>query len=225
MENVSLTTQVKRYTVNVRDFRKLTETAYIIRMDRMGMEFRAGQYITVGIPSNVNRREYSIFSNEKDDFLEILAVEVNHGMLSQELKKVKMGDKMVIEGPYGFFTIPEEKIRAKRFIFLASGTGVSPFHSMVGSYSGLDYVLLHGVRTVEDAYERKHFHPGRYILCTSRDTRGDFYGHLTEYLIKHRADLEAEYYFCGNSNMIHDAMDILESKGVSPEQFHAEVYF
>lgn len=211
--------------VKVIAIRHLTSQAFILRMERNGLTFRAGQYITIGFPGKQKRREYSIYSGEQDESLEILALGVPPGSFSEQLHKLTVGAELEIEGPFGYFIIPEEDRMNKKYVFIASGTGISPFHSFVRSYPGLDYILLHGVRYSEETYERDHFDPYRYLAFTTGDGKGDRHGRVTQYLMKHPPVPGADYYFCGNSNMIHDAMEILSVKGVDSERFHAEVYF
>jgi len=65
----------------------------------------------------------------------------------------------------------------------------------------------------------------RYVLCTSQDSKGDYQGRLTGYLKKCIFAAETQFYLCGNSNMIFDAVEILKKKGFEREQIHCEVYF
>jgi ferredoxin--NADP+ reductase/benzoate/toluate 1,2-dioxygenase reductase subunit len=206
--------------------RLLTESTYVLEVERKGMEFEAGQHILLGEPINIHKREYSIYSGTEDKNLEVLIKEVEDGTVSKQLKKLKGGDLLEIEGPLGFFSIDPEMIKQKRkFLFVASGTGIAPFHSMIKSIPGLDYQLLHGVRYGEEAYEKHTYDPERHVLCTSGDDKGDFNGRVTDYIKQHEFDQDTICYFCGNFNMIREAMSLLEKKGIPPAQLHAEVYF
>jgi ferredoxin--NADP+ reductase/benzoate/toluate 1,2-dioxygenase reductase subunit len=194
-------------------------------MEKKGMVFRAGQNLNIGLLGDTEKRDYSIYSAESDDYLEILVKEVEKGLVSKKLKKLKPGDLLEVDGPFGFFTIKNEDIETKKFFFIASGTGIGPFHSMVKSYTGLNYTLLHGVRKREEAYEKNHYSAGRHISCLSKDKKGDFHGRVTDYLRQHPSDPETLYYLCGNVNMIYDSFDILKEQGVPSGNLHAEVYF
>ena len=110
-------------------------------------------------------------------------------------------------------------------MFIASGTGIAPFHSMVKSYPGLNYELIHGVRYSEEAYERGDYDEERHTLCVSRDNKGDYKGRLTGYLKESSFDKNTCFYLCGNSDMIFDAMEILREKGFDRENVNVEVYF
>jgi ferredoxin--NADP+ reductase/benzoate/toluate 1,2-dioxygenase reductase subunit len=224
LEN-SQQTYVKGLTHRVQHVRQVSETAYVLRVDRKGLSFESGQYINVGPFGSIAMREYSVYSGTGEDFLEILVKEVEGGVVSQALKRTKPGDPVALEGPFGFFLIDEEQRKNGKFLFIASGTGISPFHSLTKSYPGLDYTLLHGVRTTSELYDHEVFDPTRFVSCVSREEAGDFHGRVTDYLRANPAAPESLCYLCGNCDMIYEAFDILRSQGVPPDHLFAEVYF
>jgi ferredoxin--NADP+ reductase/benzoate/toluate 1,2-dioxygenase reductase subunit len=216
--------------------RNLTDSTYVLRFERGGIEFDPGQYVSVGIRGDINMREYSVYSPVDADYLEILVKEVDNGHVSRLLRKAKEGDELEVDGPFGFFLIPEED-RRREILFVATGTGISPFHCFAGSLPGLDYTLLHGVRTAEERYEHEWFEPSRVTTCLSRDPdavashaedpAGEQFvaGRVTDYLREHPVNPDSLCYLCGNCDMIYEAFDVLKNHGVPPEQLFAEVYF
>jgi len=209
----------------IEQVRKLTDTTFVLRFDKHDLKFTAGQHIALGLPNVIDTREYSIYSAENDNALEVLIKEVEEGHMSPKFSKLVEGDKVKIMKPVGYFTLPEEIRNTKKFIFIASGTGIAPFHSIAKSYPEIDYTILHGIRKEEEAYERNEYPKGKYISCTSRDDKGDFNGRVTKYLQQNTIDTDAMYYLCGNYEMIDEAYGILEKAGVPPENLKAEVYF
>jgi ferredoxin--NADP+ reductase/benzoate/toluate 1,2-dioxygenase reductase subunit len=209
----------------VQGIRLLTNSTYVLKMDRKGMQFKPGQNLNLGLAGDTEKRDYSIYSAEGDEYLEVLVKEVDKGLVSKKLKKLKPGDLIEVDGPFGFFTINEEDIPTKKFLFIASGTGISPFHSIVRSYPKLEFKLLHGVRYGEETYEKEHYPADRYISCLSKDTGGNFKGRVTDYLRQYPVSPDTLCYLCGNVNMIYDAFDILKEQGVPSGNLHAEVYF
>jgi ferredoxin--NADP+ reductase/benzoate/toluate 1,2-dioxygenase reductase subunit len=205
--------------------RLLTQSTYIMRFERNGMQFRAGQNLNIGLAGDTEKRDYSVYSGEVDDYLEILVKEVEQGLVSKKFKNLMPGDLLGVEGPFGFFTINEQDMLNRKFLFIASGTGIAPFHSITKSYPGMNYTLLHGVRFSEEAYEKDQYPEGRYISCVSKDKKGDFHGRVTDYLRQNPGDPDSLYYLCGNVNMIYDTFDILKEQVVPSENLHAEVYF
>src|SRR5210317_312583 len=94
----------------VKEVRNLTESTYVVRMNRYGMEFLAGQNLNLGLAGDTEKRDYSIYSGVNDDYLEILVKEVKEGLVSKQLKKLKPGDQLEVDGPFGFFTLREQDI-------------------------------------------------------------------------------------------------------------------
>lgn len=207
------------------EVRHLTDSTFVIRFEKNGLNFKAGQHLCVGPANGIHTREYSIYSPEDAPYLEILVKEVQNGLITPVLKGLKAGDSLVVEEPVGYFTLNEKVKNNKKYVFIATGTGISPFHSMIKSNPDINYTLLHGVRTAQEGYESNEYDNNRYILCSSRDKSGDYIGRITNYLQEIKIDKESEVYLCGNCNMIHDAYDILENQGVTNERIHAEVYF
>ncbi len=206
--------------------RELTESTFVLGIERKNMVFEPGQHILLGKAGDIHHREYSIYSGVEDEQLEVLVKEVDDGLVSKKLKKLAPGDEVEIQGPLGFFTLDEEFMKDENpFLFVASGTGISPFHSMVRSIKELNYTVLHGVRYGEETYEKKDYDPDRYISCITRDESGKFHGRVTDYIRQAQFDPKTHCYLCGNFEMIRDAMDLLEAKGIPQDHLHAEVYF
>jgi ferredoxin--NADP+ reductase len=206
------------------EIRLLTSNTYVLKFEKNKLEFQPGQYITVG-KTMVEPRQYSIYSGANKDYIEVLIKEVEGGKVSKQLRYSKPGDKLLVDGPFGHFTIKPNFLEKKKFLFVASGTGISPFHSFIESYPAIDYQILHGVRYAEEAYDKAHYEKERITVCTSQDDKGDYHGRVTDYLHENDIDLETEVYLCGNSEMILEVFDILEEKRLPTEQIHTEVYF
>jgi ferredoxin--NADP+ reductase/benzoate/toluate 1,2-dioxygenase reductase subunit len=205
--------------------RNLTPSTYIIRLDKKDFTFKTGQYITLGFSGSIDRREYSIYSAEQDDYIEVLIKEVEDGLLSKKLKKCKPGDELDIDGAFGHFALKADEIKNKKFMFISTGTGISPIHSFIHTHPEMDYTLLHGIRHKEEAYEKEAYDSNRYVLCTSGENTGDFNGRVTEYLLKNPVSPDTICYLCGNCHMIYEAYDILEKQGIKLGPIHTEVYF
>jgi ferredoxin--NADP+ reductase len=209
----------------IRQIRFLTESTFVLRLDRGNMDFKAGQHIIVGLKGELDQREYSIYSGEKDDYLEILVREVRDGKVSLQLKHCKPGQLLQVNGPFGSFGLESFDMFSRKLVFIATGTGLSPFHSFVRSYPGIDYVLIHGVRYNNEAYERNDYDPKRYILCTSIEHNGGYKGRITKLLSGYLVDPEMLFYVCGNNNMIYEVYHILRDKGIPEENIFSVVYF
>lgn len=209
----------------VKEIKYLTADAFIVSLPKSCFQFKAGQHISLSIKGDYQSREYSIYSGETEDNFQVLVKEVEGGYFSPKLKNMKPGDMVEVHGPFGRFGLEEKKKNTHKHIFIASGTGIAPFHSIVKSNPGLNYHLIHGVRYQIEGYERKSYNPANYTLCTSRDEKGNFKGRVTDYLKNKDFEANTIFYLCGNSNMIFDVMEILKNKGFNREAIKVEVYF
>ena len=209
----------------IRQIRFLTEETFVLRFDRGNIQFKAGQHIIVGLKGELDQREYSLYSGENDDYLEILVREVLTGNVTPKLKQSKPGQLLQVNGPFGSFGLETFDMFSRKLVFIASGTGISPFHSFVKSYPGINYTLIHGVRYNAEAYERNDYDPGRYILCTSKENNGGHKGRVTRFIPGYPVDNEMLFYVCGNNNMIYEVNHILRDKGLPDENIFTEVYF
>ena len=218
-----LSTKTKRKTSKVLAVRTLTESTSVLRFDRRDLEFEPGQYIRVGVEGDPEIRDYSIYSGAGVDYLEVLVRRVEEGLVSKQLCDLDPGDDVSVGGPYGHFKLTES-IRRKPLLFVSTGTGISPFHCFVDSHSGLDYRLLHGTGLCSEAYDADHY-GDRYFHCVSREEGGDFKGRVIEYLRTLEVAPDTNAFLCGNCDMIYEAFDLLQEKGLPTAQIHTEVYF
>jgi len=213
----------KRKTCKVLDVRRLTASTAVIRFERLGLEFAPGQYIRVGIEGDPEIRDYSVYSGVDADYLEVLVRRVEDGLVSKQLCDLVVGEEVSVGGPYGHFKLIEE-LRSKSLLFVATGSGISPYHSFVESYPGLEYRLIHGTSKLDEAYEADSY-GDRYFHCVSREDGGDFKGLVTDYLREQEIPRDTHAFLCGNCDMIYEAFDMLQEKGLPTANIHTEVYF
>jgi ferredoxin--NADP+ reductase/benzoate/toluate 1,2-dioxygenase reductase subunit len=209
----------------VEAIRHLTDETFSLKLPKARFAFQAGQHISLGIHGDYQSREYSIYSGANDENLEVLVKEVQNGYFTPKLRKLKVGDLVEVHGPFGKFGMDPKAALTGKFVFIASGTGIAPFRSMVRTFPEMDYTLIHGVRNANESYDRNEYSGDRYVLCTSRDSKGTYEGRVTGYLKNCTFAAETQFFLCGNSDMIFDALEILKDKGFERDQIHCEVYF
>jgi ferredoxin/flavodoxin---NADP+ reductase len=203
----------------------LTGDTFIIRFERKDIDFIAGQHVQIRIPGRKQFRLYSVYSGVNEPYFEILIKEVHEGYFSPLLKKKKQDEFLEVKGPKGNYCLKPSDINNKEFLFIATGTGIAPFHCFALSYPNLDYKILHGVKYISEAYEKADYDPKKITICTSEDELGNFHGRVTDYVKEHLKAKNMLVYLCGSSNMINDMIDLLKSKGYTNEQIFIENYF
>lgn len=207
------------------EVRHLTDSAFVLRTERRGMPGTAGQCCTVGVAGTGLNREYSLYSGNDDPYFEFLVKEVQGGQVSVSLKQRRPGECLELDGPYGRFILEKPEDPSRKYLFVASGVGIAPFHGFVRSHPGLDYTLLHGVRGLEERYEMQDYERSRYVACVSREAGGDFSGRVTDYLKAHPMDPRVYCYLCGNSAMVWEVFEILRGQGVDGDHLFTEAFF
>jgi ferredoxin--NADP+ reductase len=210
--------------VSITNLTVISEGSYLLIFVR-DFEFIPGQVIGINIGNAQPARLYSIASGKDEKEIKILFNIKDDGYLTPKLSQCRPGDKIEISPPFGNFICSE-----KEAFWIASGTGVAPFASMIFSGLAEGKTLIHGSRYISNFYfqnEISSIMKSAYIRCSSAESvEGIFPGRLTRYL-NDRKDLPArlKYYLCGSPEMVVDARDILISKGIPYENIMAEIYF
>lgn len=203
--------------------RNLTARCYVLRVERLCMSFRAGQSITLGVRRMRVNREYTIYSGEQDDYFDVLIRDIQDGTVSPALRRCPPGEELECAGPYGSFVIEKPEDHSRRYLFVATGTGIAPFQAFVRTHPNLNYRLVHGVRLLEEQYDKADY--VHYTACVTGEKGGDFDGRVTDYLKQNPADPRAICYLCGNGRMLSETYDILRGQGIPSDQLHVEAFF
>ena len=214
------------YDHKVLEIRNYGNGNYILKLERNNINFNAGQFFSIGIPSILINREYSVCSGENDDYLEFLIREISDGILSKELKNLVKGSKVKVLGPYGNFYLKEMDLK-KKYIFIASGTGISPFMSLIKTYPNLNYNIYHGIRYYDDGIqELDNLSYLRFITREKVEKENCFNGRVTNYFnFINKEDKDSYAFLCGNSLMVTEIYDKLMKNNFKSENIFTEIFF
>jgi len=206
--------------------------------------FQAGQFVTMDLPINEKRlkrwRSYSI-ANAPDDsnILEFCIVYLDGGAGTKYLfNEVKQGSPIRFKGPSGAFVLKEPI--EKDIVFICTGTGVAPFRSMLWDIyhqqkPHRNIHLIFGTRKKEgilyqDELEllEKKLEGFSFDVALSREEDWQGYkGYLHQIYMEKYKDVrdDVEFYLCGWSNMIDDAVaNLIVKLGYDKSQIHYELY-
>jgi ferredoxin-NADP reductase len=237
----------KEYQCEVKSFKMITPTVFELGFETTEpVEFEAGQFFSIVIPGagpkgRDLRRAYSIASPPERRPIELCVKLVEGGPGTNFLIKLRPGDKFRAFATYGDFTFEPKAGRAACFI--ATGTGIAPFRSMIFSKAYEEarptraYCLL-GVREQEEVIYTDEFKPVpglEYVVAVSRPNAAEtgpewkgFKGRVTDWLRAQGPEFpwkETEFYLCGNGAMIDETKTLLTERGVEKTSIHQEIYY
>lgn len=235
----------KKYSVVVDEVTALTPTVTWIKLrflDGASFDFAPGQFVTVYLEREGRRisRPYSIASTPTDkDSIGLCVKRVEGGTFSSYLCAASVGERLTILGPAGSFVLREPP--APSVYFVATGTGVAPFLSMIDYLLGKGWekeiILILGVRYISEIilrgkYERMAAeHPGfRFIPTLSRPERPDWQGEVG--YVQRALDRCAgpgggagrEIYICGLRPMVEEVRMLAELLGFHTGKIYFEKY-
>ncbi|WP_444451809.1 ferredoxin--NADP reductase [Rhodobacter capsulatus] len=142
----------------VTSVRHWTDTLFSFRVTRpQTLRFRSGEFVMIGLLDDNGKpimRAYSIASPAWDEELEFYSIKVPDGPLTSRLQHIKVGEQIILRPkPVGTLVI-DALLPGKRLWFLATGTGIAPFASLMRepeAYEKFDEVIMmHTCRTVAE---------------------------------------------------------------------------
>jgi len=209
--------------------------------------YQPGQYLTLEteIDGEQLRRSYSICSGINDAAMQIAIKRVEGGVFSNYANdSLKAGDSLQIMPPQGSFFTPLDPAQSRRYLFISSGSGITPVVSNIKSIletePGSQVTLLYGNQRTNTIMFREtlSFLKNRYLsrflwvnILSREDQGADVLngrlnnrkgGELNQQLI----DLKNydEYFICGPESMISEVSRGLRSVGASEDTIHYELF-
>ena len=208
----------------VKSVREVAYGVYVLSFQR-DFKFEAGQVIAIDIIPDGRPRLYSIASGTHDAEIDILFDEKKNGQLTPFLSKLKAGDFIYVSEPFGTY-----RTQPGKGYWIASGTGIAPFVSMLRSGLADQKMLIHGARVDENFYFsdllEKSLGEGFIRCCSQQEDTRYFKGRLTQWLRNNQnLPQNAKYYLCGSAEMVVEVRDLLISKGIPFQNLISETYF
>ncbi len=135
-----------------------TDSLFSFRVTRpQSLRFRSGEFVMIGLMGDNGKpllRAYSIASPNWDEELEFYSIKVPDGPLTSKLQHIKVGDEIILRPKPVGTLVHDALLPGKRVWFLATGTGLAPFASLMRdpeTYEKYDQVIMmHTCRTVAE---------------------------------------------------------------------------
>lgn len=215
--------------LSLRTVTRQTADTVTLRIDST-LRYAPGQAVAIQFPSDTKKRYFSISSSPTESgFLEVTIKADPESPFGQLLSTLKRGNVLLVEGPAGSFSLPSPL--ATPICFVAAGTGVTPFRSMIkyllDTDAGSQLWLLHSVKAQKDLLfqtefqewsgQDKRFHYVPTITQDFDDNWDNETGRIKEAMLrKHIPAGPCTYCLCGPTSFVNDMEALLRDQMAIP---------
>lgn len=231
---------VREYTGRVERIRDLTHDIKELRIalvDPPTIEYAPGRYVQLETPAYGDNpegvfRAYSLSSVPSDTgYIELVIRLVPNGLCTTWVfEHLHEGDEVHFTGPFGDFALSQTD---KPMIWIAGGSGMAPFWSMIRHLketgNGRPVTYFFGAVARRDLFYldeltalAKELPWFEFIPALSGENLDDWDGEkgLITDVVRRRVEdnTPAEGYLCGSPGMIDAAIAVLHEKGITDER-------
>ena len=240
------------FPVKIKDVQKETESCISISFDindelKDLFQYKPGQYIT--IIKNINgidfHRSYSLCSSPFENEWRVAIKKIEGGVFSTYANDhFKIGDLIEIMPPDGKFTSNINELNTKAYLFIASGSGITPILSLIKSILLIEknsqVTLIYGNQKSDTiifkntllALKNKYLRQFQVHFILSQEDQDEelFNGRINaDKIIKFNnkiffPDQLDEVFICGPEEMILSVKEALISCGINEHKIHFELF-
>ena len=208
----------------VLELKNLGPDLFEIGVERAGLEYQAADCTLLIHKDGINSRPYVFSSHPDQDHLSFFFRRIPGGF-SDWLASLRPGDPLGVGTPFGNF-----HPQGKNEIWLATGTGIAPFLSVLRSHSAqVPQEFWYGTRSRADAVFLDFLKSKTPLkVFFSREGSQNSYerqGRLSQFFEELPVGIDLEYYLCGQSEMIREGHRRLVLNGVLEDKLHGEAFY
>jgi len=229
-------TEQSRFAATVSRVEPHNDAAVVLELDvdSAAPVFLAGQYVNIDVPGSGQHRSYSFSSAPGQSKISFLIKRIPGGVMSTWLESAQPGKKVELIGPLGSFYL---RTVERPLLFLAGGTGLAPFLSMLEVLARADSQqkvhLIYGVTRDLDlvqvdaieAYLAKLPNFTYTTVVADKDSTHPAKGWVTQHMAAEALnDGDVDVYLCGPPPMVDAVRKYFDDNGVKPNSFHYEKF-
>ncbi|HJP61550.1 MAG TPA: benzoate 1,2-dioxygenase electron transfer component BenC [Gemmatimonadaceae bacterium] len=229
-------TEQSKFVATVAKVEQHNDAAVVLELDvdAVAPVFLAGQYVNIDVPGSGQRRSYSFSSAPGQSKISFLIKKISGGVMGTWLESAQPGDKMELTGPLGSFYL---RTVERPLLFLAGGTGLAPFLSMLevlarekplqkihliyGVTRDLDLVQVDAVEAFTAKLPNFTYSTVVADSGSNHPRKGWVTQHMPEEAFN---DGEVDVYLCGPPPMVDAVRKYFDDSGVTPTSFHYEKF-
>jgi len=233
--------KIGKHLVEVLESKEIAMGTLGLRLAKpKGFEYKAGQFIMVRMPCLLDKglkestRAMSLASAPFENDL-LVSMRISDSEFKKEACKLKAGDKLEIEGPFGRLTMEDQTAPT---VFIGGGIGITPFRSLVLDQEKkgwpIEISLFYSGRTLEtspflEEFQKIKSDKFKFVFVVSRPQEldkqwnGDT-GRINAQMLKKYLDDPTKYFYyvVGLPEMVIDVRKNLELLGIPKEKIKFE---
>ena len=221
-----------------------SKDVFILRVKpEQTIEYITGEFVMLAVPEHNNdagnpiKKAFSITTcchKHYTDYIEFCIKIFESGALSPKLGSLKVGDTLLIDGPYGKFTMDEH---GHDLVFIAGGTGIAPMmafmRNLLNNESKRNITLLYSTRTKADQlYDEELQHIAsdyeniKFVISLTQEKGAQESGRINMDMIKkYVPELNDKTFFiCGPLGMVKELKTSLLENSVVKDQIKTDVW-
>ncbi|WP_168793413.1 benzoate 1,2-dioxygenase electron transfer component BenC [Paraburkholderia aromaticivorans] len=229
-------TEQSKFAATVSKVEAHNDAAIVLELDveAAAPVFLPGQYVNIDVPGSGQHRSYSFSSAPGESKISFLIKKISGGVMSTWLESAQAGNKVELTGPLGSFYL---RAVERPLLFLAGGTGLAPFLSMLevlartnsqqkvhliyGVTRDLDLVQVDAIET----YVAKLPNFTYSTVVADTESTHPRKGWVTQHMPAEAVnDGDVDVYLCGPPPMVDAVRKHFDDNGVKPNSFHYEKF-
>ncbi|WP_168787394.1 benzoate 1,2-dioxygenase electron transfer component BenC [Paraburkholderia aromaticivorans] len=229
-------TEQSKFAATVSRVEPHNDAAIVLELDveAAAPVFLPGQYVNIDVPGSGQHRSYSFSSAPGESKISFLIKKISGGVMSTWLESAQAGNKVELTGPLGSFYL---RAVERPLLFLAGGTGLAPFLSMLevlartnsqqkvhliyGVTRDLDLVQVDAIET----YVAKLPNFTYSTVVADTESTHPRKGWVTQHMPAEAVnDGDVDVYLCGPPPMVDAVRKHFDDNGVKPNSFHYEKF-
>jgi len=227
----------KKFKYYVEEINFETKNVFTLKLKpNHKLNFKPCQFCFLRINKNklYSRHPFTISSSPNEKTINF-TMKITGGF-TKTASQLKKGEEVIVDGPFGVFTITDDK---KDLVFIAGGVGITPFMSMIkhNLYSNKkqNITLIYGARTKKDIIFKNTLDKIKekwfkkvYVLSDEKSFSKNWKnGYIDTEIIKNNVDnlKNSLFYICGPEPMKENITKILKDLGVKKSNIKIESFF
>lgn len=212
------------HIVKILDIKNLTPTVKKFVVEKPAKySFSSGQFSMIGINHSTLKikKPFTIASSENDENLEfIIKGYFDSDGVTKKLHDLNIGDELIVKGNMGKFSYKGPGT------FIAAGTGIAPFISMLKNKGERGNSLIFSNKTEEEIIlkeDLKEMFDACTFTLTQENIEGYERGRINEKMLKDKiSNFDQKFYICGPFKFVRETVETLKKLGANEDDITVE---